>query len=213
MAQNKAIPGIQRQAKMYELHERLDNESGSKEYFYQGSDEMLSSTELIDPTHPFKTAGVELGAVAFHTRYKTLPSRNNASEMDFWFSVLHDGPNITGKEMIAASKKGTVSTPPSPGKTTDAQRRSNAIFVLLHERLSEWLHKYGLPNNKDIAFMHELVELALEFEFIYDYYFEVQRAQEKNNLKAPIKMRSSHKLDAVVEMTQPDASVLAASFL
>ena len=88
MAQNKAIPGIQRQAKMYELHERLDNESGSKEYFYQGSDEMLSSTELIDPTHPFKTAGVELGAVAFHTRYKTLPSRNNASEMDFWFSRI-----------------------------------------------------------------------------------------------------------------------------
>lgn len=210
MAKNEAIPGIQRRAKKYELYEHIDNESGSKEYFYQGSEEMSSSTEHIDPTHPFKTAGAELGAVAFHTRYKSLPSRNNADEMDFWFSVLHDGPNITGKEMIAASKKGTVKEP-----TTDAQRRTNAIFVLLHERLSEWLHKYGLPNNEDedVAFMHDLVELALEFEFIYDYYFEVQRAQEKNNLKAPIKMRSSHKLDAVHEMTQPDASVLAASFL
>ena len=215
MAKKKTKSNAQRLPKEYRLVEYADKEAkeyGVKVSFFQASDETTKWTEFIDPTHPFKTAGAELGAAIFHVRYKTLPSHNKADEMDFWFSVLNEGANlnrnITGKEMIAASKKGLVK-----GKTTDAQRRSNAIFVLLTERLGAWLQQYGSPNNRDEVIMYDLIELALEFEFIYDYYFEVQRAQEKNDPKAPIKMRVSPESDAVVEMTQQDASVLAAAFL
>ena len=204
----------QRLAKKYELYKVADKKSGIEAPFFEASDETTKWTEFIDPTHPFQTAGVELGAAIFHVRYKTLPSHSNANVMNNWFSVLNEGANlnrnITRKEMLDAIKIGIVSTPPSPYKTSDAQRRINAICVLLHERLGTWVNEYGTPENKDIVIMHDLIELALEFEFIYDYYFAVQRAKK---VKDPIKMRISPKSDAVIEMTQQDASVLAAAFL
>lgn len=154
-----------------------------------------------------KTAAVELGAIANSIRFKKMPSRSNTQAHNYWYGVLDAGENVTGKEMLAVIKKGII---PSPN--TIAEKRSNAIFLLLHERLAIWIHKYGMPTIY-AEVTHDLVELALQFEFIYDYYFAVQRAQEKNNPKAIMKFRKSYILDEVIELGQHNASNLAASFL
>ena len=190
-------------AKTYELYNTkpADGKEGI-EYFYQGSEEIDRSIQFTDPDHPFLTAGIELAFIAASVRNRQVPANTD------FFDVLQQGTDIRGNEMIAASKKGVV-----PDTTVESEQRSNAIFLLLHERFNDWLHKYGLPNNEDLVFMDEMVELALEFEFIYDYYFQMHYSVEQEKIDTTIAMRESHQADAIVEMSQQQASKFAHAFL